>query len=111
MPRRELPSRLIVAAVGIPLVAYIIYMGVWPLGVLMAASVEEIRSDEVDVPSIEPVGALNLALGHVHYAHDPSRLTRPLEPFPRAIDRTVRSSDPTQPSRPRVALAECVSRT
>ena len=36
--RRELTSRLIVAAVGIPLLAYIILGGVWPLGVLMAAS-------------------------------------------------------------------------
>ncbi len=32
----ELTSRLMVAAVGIPLAAFIIYWGVWPLGILMA---------------------------------------------------------------------------
>ena len=31
-------SRLIVSAVGIPLTVYVIYSGVWPLGILMAAS-------------------------------------------------------------------------
>ena len=34
--RGELTSRLMVAIIGIPLVAFIIYAGVWPLGVLMA---------------------------------------------------------------------------
>ena len=38
MPRRELTSRLMVAAVGIPLAVFIIYWGVWPVGVLMAAA-------------------------------------------------------------------------
>ena len=38
MPRRELTRRLLVAAVGIPATVYIIYGGVWPLGVLMSAS-------------------------------------------------------------------------
>ena len=35
-PRGEIASRLLVAAVGIPLAAFIIYRGVWPLGILMA---------------------------------------------------------------------------
>jgi phosphatidate cytidylyltransferase len=38
MPKRELTSRLFVAAVGIPLTVLIIYSGVWPLGILMAVS-------------------------------------------------------------------------
>ncbi len=38
MPRRELASRLMVSAVGIPLMASIIYLGVWPLGILMAVT-------------------------------------------------------------------------
>ncbi len=38
MPKTELTSRLIVASVGIPVTVFIIYRGVWPLGVLMAAS-------------------------------------------------------------------------
>ena len=36
MPRGELARRLMVAAAGIPLAVIIIYMGGWPLGVLMA---------------------------------------------------------------------------
>ena len=36
MPRGELTSRLLVAVIGIPLAALIIYGGVWPLGMLMA---------------------------------------------------------------------------
>ncbi len=38
MPRRELTSRLLVAAVGIPLAVLIIHWGVWPVGVLLAAA-------------------------------------------------------------------------
>ncbi len=38
MPRRELSSRLMVAVVGIPVTAFIIYWGVWPLAILMAAA-------------------------------------------------------------------------
>jgi phosphatidate cytidylyltransferase len=34
----ELTSRLVVAAVGIPLAVFIIYWGVWPLGILMAVA-------------------------------------------------------------------------
>ena len=36
--RGELTSRLMVAAVGIPLVGFIIFWGVWPLGILMAVT-------------------------------------------------------------------------
>ena len=38
MPKEELTSRLTVAVIGIPLVAFIIYWGVWPLAILMAAA-------------------------------------------------------------------------
>jgi len=38
MPRGELTSRLLVAVIGIPLAAVIIYWGVWPLAILMAAA-------------------------------------------------------------------------
>ncbi len=38
MPRGELGSRLTVAVVGIPLAAFIIYRGGWPLGILMAGA-------------------------------------------------------------------------
>ena len=34
----ELASRLMVAVVGIPLTAFIIYWGAWPLGILMAVA-------------------------------------------------------------------------
>ena len=37
MAKRELTSRILVATVGIPVIVYIIYVGVWPLGVFMAA--------------------------------------------------------------------------
>jgi len=38
VPKRELTSRLMVAVVGIPLAVLIIYWGVWPIGILMAAA-------------------------------------------------------------------------
>ena len=38
MPKAELSSRLMVAVIGIPLTAFIIYWGVWPLAILMAAA-------------------------------------------------------------------------
>ncbi len=38
MPRGELASRVTVAVVGIPLAVFIIYRGVWPLGILMAGA-------------------------------------------------------------------------
>ena len=34
----DLTSRLLVAVVGIPLAVLIIYWGVWPIGILMAAA-------------------------------------------------------------------------
>jgi phosphatidate cytidylyltransferase len=36
VPSGELANRFTVAVVGIPLVAFIIYLGAWPLGILMA---------------------------------------------------------------------------
>ena len=38
MPKGELTSRLMVAVVGIPVAAFIIYWGVWPLAILMVAA-------------------------------------------------------------------------
>ena len=38
MPKEQLASRLTVAVVGIPLTTFIIYKGLWPLGILMAVA-------------------------------------------------------------------------